>query len=879
MAIDAALREAYERNVAYKAYGRAYECLEMMYEDDPKACYKYIEAFRAEVTKAIEDTDGIEEKMKALKASYLLTAKDVFDDYCLYLEWDRPAKTRFYAPRRKQLRPITEALQDLADDKLDLLAISCPPGVGKALANDTPVLTRNGWKNHGDLVVGDEVIGLDGKFKKVIAVVPKCKLDVLVEFTNGEKIQCHERHEWLIHDRGIYNKAQQNHISETWRLERRKLHDGDGESKRGNRYPIQLPTRPHIVGEKKNIFDPYCFGVWLGDGANQNPRICNQKSDYAIIQRILDNGIVCTAKMEHKTTKVMYYDFNIRKELQKYGLCHSRRRIEKFIPQEYLTASIEQRLQLLAGLLDTDGTLVKSKYQFTTSEEKLRDTFVELVSTFGWRCCISKHEPSISSSGIRSTKPYYVVGFTPDMQIPCALKRKQNKEPHKQRAIGFKSITRVKPKEGNCITVEGDGMYLAGRTMLPTHNTTLAIFFLTWLGGKNPDDPILSGSHNMTFLDGLYRELVRIITPGGEYLWNDVFPDVKIVSTNADELRLDLGKAKRFATYQNSSIGSGNAGKVRAKQLIYCDDLIAGIEEAMNKVQLEKKWVQYTTDLRQRKMGKCKELHIATRWSVHDPIGHLIQEFEGNPRARFIAIPALNEQGESNFDYPYGLGFSKEYFENMRDLLDEASFKALYMNEPIEREGLLYNKGELRRYFELPTETPDAILAVCDTKERGVDYCCMPIVYQYGNDYYVVDILVDNSNPEVVEARIVNMLIANNVQMARFESNVAGGRIAEKIQQLVKERGGKCKITTKYTTANKETKIITRSPWVKERCLFKDDLYLTNNREYRKALDFLCSYTMAGKNKFDDVPDAFAQLADYCDTFVVQSITIVHRPF
>jgi len=118
-----------------------------------------------------------------------------------------------------------------------------------------------------------------------------------------------------------------------------------------------------------------------------------------------------------------------------------------------------------------------------------------------------------------------------------------------------------------------------------------------------------------------------------------------------------------------------------------------------------------------------------------------------------------------------------------------------------------------------------------------------------------------------------------NIQAARFESNLSGGRIAEKIQKEIKDKGSRCKITTKYTTATKETKIILSSPWVKQHCLFKDDRSIQNDKEYRRALDFLCGYTMAGKNKNDDVPDAFAQLADYADSLVSHTVQIVRRWF
>jgi predicted phage terminase large subunit-like protein len=211
--------------------------------------------------------------------------------------------------------------------------------------------------------------------------------------------------------------------------------------------------------------------------------------------------------------------------------------------------------------------------------------------------------------------------------------------------------------------------------------------------------------------------------------------------------------------------------------------------------------------------------------------------------------------------------------------MEDASWRALYMNQPIEREGLLYAEDELRRYFELPDGEPDAILSVCDTKDRGKDYCAMPIVYQYGNDYYVEKIICDNSNPEVVETRLVMELLAHKVHFSRFESNSAGGRVAQKVQEQIKAKGGRTKITTKYTTSNKETKIMVNSPFIKEHCLFKDDSVIGSDKEYRKAMQFLCSYTMSGKNKFDDIPDAFAQLSEFIQSLVGNKIEVFKRPF
>lgn len=410
--------------------------------------------------------------------------------------------------------------------------------------------------------------------------------------------------------------------------------------------------------------------------------------------------------------------------------------------------------------------------------------------------------------------------------------------------------------------------------------TTLAIFYLTWLGGKIPNEPMLTGSHSNSFVRGVYDECLRIFDANGDYLWHDVFPDIQVSNTNAKDCRIDLDKRQRFETLEFTSIGTGNAGLYRAATLLYCDDLVSGIEVALSKERLDKLWETYTTDLRQRKIGDhCKELHIATRWSVHDVIGRLEREYVDSDKAKFIVVPAMDENDESNFDYAYGVGFSTHFYREQRNIMDDVSWRALYMNEPIEREGLVYSQDELRRYFELPKEDPDAIIGICDTKDKGADYAFLPVAYVYGQDYYIDDCVCDNGLPNVVDARLTEILVRDKVKSCRFESNSAGRRVAEKIQEEVRKKNGITHITTKFTTANKETKIIVNSAWVKEHCLFKDASLYQRKSDYGKMMDMLCSYTVAGKNKHDDVPDGMAMLAEYAQSLSGQKVEVFKRPW
>lgn len=411
--------------------------------------------------------------------------------------------------------------------------------------------------------------------------------------------------------------------------------------------------------------------------------------------------------------------------------------------------------------------------------------------------------------------------------------------------------------------------------------TTLAEFFLAWTGGRHPELPNIIGSHSNSFLRGVYDEIQRIVGRRSEYLWQRVFPAVHLVGTNAKDLMMDLGNRKRFSTFEMASIGAGNAGRVRAANLLYCDDLIDSIETALNRDQLDKIWNQYTTDYRQRKIGDCVELHIATRWSVHDVIGRLEEIYGDDPAAEFIVCPAMDENDESNFDYPYGVGFTTQFYREQREVMDPVSWKALYENSPIEREGQLYPPNQLQRYFELPEGEPDAILTVCDTKTTGSDFCCMPIFYQYGNKFYLEDVLFENYAPDIVEINIVEKLCKWNPHMGRFESNVAGGKLASTVQEKVKDRGCRIKIETKWTQQNKETKILVEAHWVMEHCIFKDESVLRGDehREYRKFLQALTSYSLEGKNKHDDAPDAMAQFSQFVQGFAGNKIQIVRRMF
>lgn len=430
--------------------------------------------------------------------------------------------------------------------------------------------------------------------------------------------------------------------------------------------------------------------------------------------------------------------------------------------------------------------------------------------------------------------------------------------------------------------LEDDKLDILGLSMPPgTQKTTLEKFFASWVIGKHIDDYNLFYSHSGDITRMFYDGVLDITTNDLEYTWKEIFPYAELKSTDAKREQINFNSYKPFPNLQCSSVGSKNAGKVRANRYLFCDDLIGGIEEALSKQRLDKLWNIYSVDARQRKLNeKVKEIHICTRWSVFDIVGRLERLYEGNDRCRFIRVPDIDpETGESNFDYKYN-GMSVEFFKDQELAMDEISYRCLYKNDPIEREGLLYHEDDLRRYLTLPAKEPDAIWSIADTKQKGTDYFAQPVFLQYGDDYYMDDVMCDNgADYEVQYQRSTDILMRNKVQACQFESNAGGDRVAEEVNKRIKDAGGYCNITQQYTTQNKETKIIVYAPWVKEHVLFKDKSLYKANDDYGVFMGMVLSHSVSGKPLHDDPVDVLASFAKWKTVPEARPATIIKSPY
>jgi hypothetical protein len=397
--------------------------------------------------------------------------------------------------------------------------------------------------------------------------------------------------------------------------------------------------------------------------------------------------------------------------------------------------------------------------------------------------------------------------------------------------------------------------------------STVEKFFHSGIAGWFPKDYSLFYSHSGDITRMYYDGVYDIVTNDEEYAWHEIFPKLSVTSTNAKMEQFNIGKYKPFPSVQCTSVGSKNAGKVRASKFLLVDDMIGGIEEALNPVILDKLWNKYAVDARQRKTqdtdGKpCKEIHIATRWSVHDVIGRIQNMYEENPRVKVIAVPDVDPvTGESNFNYEYG-GFTKEFFADQQLLMDEISYRCLYKQEPIEREGLLFPDDKIRRYLNLPHGEPEIITGQCDTKGKGTDYFVLPVLQKYGDDYYCVDCVCDNTADYEAQYRnAAGVLVNNKVQECEFERNAGGDRVAMEVNKRVESVGWICNITDTPTETNKEARIFQCSNWILQHIIFKDASLYKPNEPYGVMMSLLKQYSVSSKKQLDDVPDVFSNFA------------------
>ena len=393
--------------------------------------------------------------------------------------------------------------------------------------------------------------------------------------------------------------------------------------------------------------------------------------------------------------------------------------------------------------------------------------------------------------------------------------------------------------------------------------STLCIMFMTWIIGKNPDVANVMSGHSDKLTDGFYREILSVITDTNTYLWKEVFSDVTLANTSAKNETIDLNREKRFPTMTCRSIGGTLTGAVEIGEggVLYSDDLIEDLEESLNPERLQAKYDAYLNQLKDRKKDNALELMVGTRWNVLDPLGRIQDQYEDDPHYRFRVIPALDENDESNFDYDYGVGFSTEYYHDMRKSIDDATWWAKYMGQPYVREGLLFPQGELNYYNGVLPDGDPVKKAVCDVAWGGGDSLAMPFAYVYGDSVYIHDVIFSNGDKEVTYPMVVGKTKQHLPHTARFEANNGGTEYADKVDELLRKDGVHINIYTRRAPNNqsKLARIIQYAPDIRK---FYFVAPKHQSKEYKRFMTEVTTFVQTGKNAHDDACDSLAQLAD-----------------
>lgn len=410
------------------------------------------------------------------------------------------------------------------------------------------------------------------------------------------------------------------------------------------------------------------------------------------------------------------------------------------------------------------------------------------------------------------------------------------------------------------------------------------INFVNMLSGKFPDRSTLMEGTGDDLVKSFYNGCLEYLTVPNEYLFYDVFPDARLIQTNADSKTINLKSKSRFPTIMCRSIDARQVGLSEATNVLYLDDCVEGREEAKNRQRLDDKWEVISGDIMGRAIEGTPMVFTGTRYSLYDPIGRVQEHAQREGWAwRAIEIPALDfVTDESNYEYEREgkKVFTTAYFREQRELLSAEQFESEFQQQPFEAKGLLFNKDELNYFFELPKDRdPDTIIAVGDTAESGSDSTSMPVAKIYGSDVYIVDVVFDDSPAEVTKPECAKCLIENKVASAVFESNNAGQYYARDVDQIIRERGYSVGIRTKRTISNKQTRIEFASDNIKKNFYFKHPSTYKRGSQYWNFMKEVTTYTRSGKVPHDDAPDSLSLLENEIRMLSGGKVEVFKRPY
>lgn len=428
--------------------------------------------------------------------------------------------------------------------------------------------------------------------------------------------------------------------------------------------------------------------------------------------------------------------------------------------------------------------------------------------------------------------------------------------------------------------LEDDKAKFLSLSMPPgTGKSTLIKFLLTFIAAREPMSMNMYCSYSSGMIELMMNAVEEMLTDE-EYRLHHIFPMCEFPRVSREYSTISFRRKGDFATIGMVSLGASVTGRTRANRFMVTDDLVKNDEVARSPERLNKLWLDYTSTLNTRTIGKkVKQIMLGTMWSLYDPINRMRSKHEGDPAYKFITVPVWDEETEvSNFEYACEDAYTPDSIRAVRENLEPYAFSALYLCRPLEKEGLAFKRDEMLRYNGvLPDTEPDRKVFVIDVAWGGGDSLSMPIAYVYGEDAYIVDWLFDRSDKSITEPRVVGKIIKHGLRTGTVEANNGGEGYADDLNRMLKAKKYRCSIKSKKAPGNmaKLEKIEQHAPSIRSFIFLNDS---KQSAEYKAAFNELTSFSFTAKNLHDDAADSMAQLSDHLATGVKRA-SVGKRPF
>ena len=855
----------------------------------------------------VQKDKGMQVKLyEAMKQTYYYLARYLFEYFLPAMEFGIPPEKQFIAPRTCVLNRVAREMTKFyyREDR-PIMTLSMPQGTGKEQPLSSKILTPTGWITMGDVKVGTKVIGADGKACNVTGVYPKGVKDVYrVEFNDGTYVDCGLEHLWEVQTLEDRRNNKKPRILQTKDMIGKEI---KGIKSPYRDYSVRL-VKPIEFESKltKNDLDPYYLGTLIGDGSLSREHFNITIAENEMLEKISNTMPKTDMLRKLKGDNYDYAIKNVKTRINEDGKkkpSYTKEKIveyglngvsnTKFIPQKYLFASIEERIKLLNGLMDTDGYVGDGENccEYTTVSEQLCKDMIELVQGLGGK---AKYTTKIgkyrkSNGEVQICQKVYRVWITLNFN-PFSLTRKASnwKKSEKYYKKYISSITKVRQEECQCIMVDHpEHLYVTDGYTL-THNTEISKRFMSWAIGKDSHLPNMMISYSAAIAkDKFYNGIDALIKDDyGNY--GKIFPKIRELYRSGETLSLDYtdepNRKKPHSEYTLYCVGFDGSvtGRTRAHNILYADDLVKDIEEASNKDIMDKKWIEFTGTIKKRMQGKCKMLLVGTMFSINDPLTRTINYYREHEPERLIEIriPGLNENDESNFNYKYGYAITTKMFHEDRDLMDPVSFSCLIQQNPIERAGLLFFEEEFKKFdlstYERNEEEYQRTVAACDVAWGGDDHLSMPIVDEYSNgDCPVIKWIFLQGDKDETIPEVVNAIITYGVTYVCFEANNGGDMYADAVNRELKKKGyTECFVTSKKAPTNKSKldRILAAQGFIKGadasdyRMIIPTRESIKSDKQFNEALNEVFAFNQStAKNvrakQHDDAPDSASMLA------------------